>query len=160
MLRHPATPQDLAAWRKTQAQNKDRIRPGRKSGEEVKAYLLARYPLTENASARARRVVEQNVLGNAPLAARLTGGAKPDPWCAIVLREGAGLSLYAAQDALYDGMEIFVGVDRTTGYFHVEGSDLLWDELFSFRGLDEEDLENPYLVSEYVACRKRFGLEP
>ena len=160
MLRHPATPQDLAAWKETQAQYKGRIRPCRKSGEEIIAYLIGRYPLAENTNPRARRVVEQNVLRNAPLAARLPDGAKPDPYCAIVLREGAALPLYAGQDPLYSGMDIFVGVDRTTGHFHVEGSDLLWDELFSFRGLDEEDLENPYLVSEYVGCRRRFGLEP
>ena len=159
MLRHQATPQDLAEWKEIHRAYKDRIRPDRKTGAQIKEYLLSRYPLAENASARARRVVEQNVLLNPPLAARLPSGAKPDPYCAIVLREGAALSLYAAQDPMYEGMDIFVGVDLATGYFLVEGSDLLWDELFAFRGLDGDDLNNAYLVYEYVGCRKRFGLD-
>lgn len=159
MLRRPATPQDLAEWKETQRTYKACIRPGRKSGAELKQYLLAHYPLAENTSVRAHRVLEQNVLQNPPLAARLPSGAKPEPYCAIVLREGTGLPLYAAQDAMYDGLDIFVGIDLATGYFLVEGSDLLWDELFAFRGLDEADLENAYLVAEYVACRKRFGLD-
>jgi len=47
-------------------------------------------------------------------------------------------------------------VELNSGYFLVEGSSLLWDELFAFRGLDEEDLKNYYLVAEYVACLRRF----
>ncbi|MPN52317.1 hypothetical protein SDC9_199973 [bioreactor metagenome] len=45
-----------------------------------------------------------------------------------------------------------------TASFHVEGSSLLWDELFAYRGLDEMDLRNFYMVAEYAACLKRFGM--
>ncbi len=38
----------------------------------------------------------------------------------------------------------------------VEGSSELWNELFAFRGLDEEDLKNYYLVAEYISCLKQF----
>lgn len=37
-----------------------------------------------------------------------------------------------------------------TGYFHIEGSSMLYDELFKFRGLDKQDLENFFLIYEYV----------
>ena len=40
----------------------------------------------------------------------------------------------------------------------VEGSSLLWDELYVFRGLDEQDLENYVCVAEYIACMRRFSL--
>ena len=39
----------------------------------------------------------------------------------------------------------------------VEGSSRLWDELFVYRGLDLVDLDNFYLVAEYVECLKKAG---
>ncbi len=50
--------------------------------------------------------------------------------------------------------EIFVGVDLATGYFLVEGSEQLWDELCAFSGLDERDLENYVCVGLYLDCLK------
>ena len=38
----------------------------------------------------------------------------------------------------------------------VEGSSQLWDELFAFRGLDDDDLTDFYLVAEYISCLKKF----
>ena len=40
----------------------------------------------------------------------------------------------------------------------MEGSSLLWDELYAYRGLNEPELENYYSVAEYVSCLNRFGL--
>ena len=40
----------------------------------------------------------------------------------------------------------------------VEGTSLLWDELYAFRGLDAQDLENYVCVAEYIACMQRFSL--
>jgi hypothetical protein len=59
---------------------------------------------------------------------------------------------------MFRGRAIIVAVELHSAYFMVEGSSLLWDELFAFRGLDEEDLANYYLVAEYIGCLKRFGL--
>ncbi|MEN6339394.1 MAG: hypothetical protein ABFD03_04645 [Clostridiaceae bacterium] len=158
MLTQPATPELIESWKRTFAQYKDRLRPNRKSGTELKEYLAAKYPLREETSARAHRVVTGNILGNKPLANELPPGKQPEPYCAVILRQGAGNSLYAEQDEVFSGVEIFVGIDLVSGYFLVEGSSLLWDELFAFRGLNEKDLENYYLVAEYVACLKRFNL--
>ena len=52
--------------------------------------------------------------------------------------------------------KVFVGIDLITGYYIVEGSESLWDELYAFRGLDEDDIQNPYCVAEYLACLKKF----
>ena len=62
--------------------------------------------------------------------------------------------------------DIFIGVELETGYFLVEGverstgefcaekTERLYDELVAFRGLDEKDLGNFYLVAEYVGATK------
>lgn len=47
---------------------------------------------------------------------------------------------------------MFVGIDLVSGYFYVEGSEEIYDDLFAFRGLDERDLDNFFLVAEYVKC--------
>ena len=43
-------------------------------------------------------------------------------------------------------------VGQDSGFFCVEGSSLLWDELYVRRGLDRQDLQSPYCVAEYLAC--------
>lgn len=53
---------------------------------------------------------------------------------------------------------IFVGIDLVTGFFMAEGSTMLWDELYAFRGLDEQDLKNYVCVAKYINCLKRFDL--
>ena len=158
MLTQPATQEQIESWKRTFAQYKGRFLSNRKSGAELKAYLLSKYPVREETSDSARRVVTENILSNKPLADELPPGKQPEPYCAVVLREGAGDALYAAQDEVFAGVDIFVGIDLVSGYFLVEGSSLLWDELFAFRGLNETDLENYYLVAEYASCLERFGL--
>lgn len=158
MLTQPATPELIDSWKRTFAQYKDRLCPNRKSGAELKDYLLSNYAVREETSAKEHRVVTGNILANKPLADELPPEKQPEPYCAVILRQDAGNSLYAEQDEVFSGMEIFVGIDLVSGYFLVEGSSLLWDELFAFRGLNEKDLENYYLVAEYVACLKRFHL--
>jgi len=158
MLTQPATPELMESWKRTFAQYKGRLLPSRKSGAELKEYLCSKYPLREDTSVSARRVVTENILANKPLADELPRGRQPEPYCAFVLREGAGAALYAAQDEVFTGIDIFVGIDLVSGYFLVEGSSLLWDELFAYRGLSETDLENYYLVAEYVSCLERFQL--
>jgi hypothetical protein len=123
----------------------------------VLAYLKGAYPLAERTDEAARAVVSGNVLSNEALREQLPKGASPDPVCFLVLREGAGQALYERQDAAFAGTDVFVGIDLASGWFCVEGSSLLWDELYAFRGLNETDLQNYYSVAEYVACLKRFG---
>ena len=55
----------------------------------------------------------------------------------------------------FRGRPIFVGIELLSGFFCVEGSSLLWDELYVRRGLDRQDLQSPYCVAEYLACLQR-----
>ena len=56
-----------------------------------------------------------------------------------------------------NGQEVFVGVDLASGYCHVEGSEELYDKLCAFQGLDEYDLKNCFLVSQYISCLEKLG---
>jgi hypothetical protein len=89
---------------------------------------------------------------------KLPAGRTVIPKVYRVLNEGHAQALYLQQDEVFKGRDIILGIDLETGFFHVEGSSLLWDELFAFRGLDAEDLTNFYLVAEYIACLKKFDM--
>ena len=158
MLTHLATTEDIAQWRQTAERYKDRLTPNRISGSKLYAYLQSRYPLLPLDDARANQVVISNILENKVFAADLPEGVSPEPVCCIIERAGAGETLYRAQEELFSGCDIFVGIDLVSGYYCVEGSGLLWDELFAQRGLSERDLGNYYMVAEYIACLSRFGL--
>lgn len=158
MLTHEPTMEEIAGWKQMFAAYRPRLKPNRKSGEELLTYLRSRYPLRMLADAKADQVVIQNILLNESLARELPPGGAPSPVCCIVEPVGAGEALYQEQDACFAGIEIFVGIDLVTGYFVVEGSSRLWDELYAFRGLNENDLENYYSVAQYIACLKRFDL--
>lgn len=94
--------------------------------------------------------MRENVLRNEVFAKRLRPGERPMPRCFLIENSGSGAALYSAR-AKGEG-EIFLGIDLSTGYFCVEGSERLWDECLALRGLDEEDLQNPFLVAQYVAA--------
>ncbi|MEA4869426.1 MAG: hypothetical protein VB062_02165 [Christensenella sp.] len=158
MLTHLATPEDVAQWKQTAERYRGRLLANRISGSELYAYLQSRYPLLPLDDAHANQVVVSNILENDCFASELPPGALPEPVCCIIENKDAGAALYRAQDELFSGCEIFVGIDLVSGFFAVEGSSLLWDELFAHRGLSERDLANSYLVAEYVACLTRFGL--
>lgn len=158
MLNHAATEADVASWKRTFAKYRGRLAPNRISGAELYAYLESRHCLIPVEDCRAERVVTSNVLENECFARELPDGVPPSPICCFVEPVGAGIALYREQDAAYSGCEIMVGIDLTSGYFLVEGSDLLWDELYARRGLSENDLKNFFSVAEYISCLKRFGL--
>ena len=55
----------------------------------------------------------------------------------------------------YQTGNVLVGIDVSTGEFHVESETAedfmpIFNDLFVYRGLDEEDLKNYFLVAEYV----------
>ena len=158
MLMQKVTPEMLEEWKATWNEYKNRLLPNRKSGAEIAAYLLEKYPLAELHEEKALRAVAENVRNNAHLAEKLPAGGAPSPVAFFVQNTGKGKNLYEKQDEVFKGSKIFAGVDLASGFFCVEGSSLLWDELYAFRGLDEKDIQHPYCVAEYVSCLKRFGL--
>ncbi|MDD4347175.1 MAG: hypothetical protein PHZ11_09930 [Desulfitobacteriaceae bacterium] len=158
MLMRAPTPEMVENWKRIWIEYKDKLLPNRKSGAEVVDYLTNKYPLRELHDDKATQVVLDNVVYNKPFADKLPIGADPSAVTFIVKNTGTGKVLYKNQDKIFKGNSIFVGIDLNSGYYCVEGSSMLWDELCAFQGLDKSDLQNYYRVAEYISCLKRFGL--
>ncbi len=158
MLTHKASQKDIEGWKNVFEQYKNRLKPNRISGKALCEYLESRYPLLPLEDSKADNLVIQNILENEVFARELPPGTAPNPVCFVIEPVGAGKALYSNQDDIYQHCEILVGIDLISGYFLVEGSSELWDELYAHRGLNENDLANFYCVSEYISCLERFGL--
>lgn len=158
MLMQEPTPQLIQHWQEVHAYFRPLLRPNRKDGPEIVDYLNRHYPLEKTNSKQWKQIVSFNVLSNQHNMAKLPEGKVPHPMVFLVMRRKAGLLLYQEQDECFLKEDIYVGIDTRTGFFHVEGSSRLYDELVAFRGLDADDLENYYLVAEYIECLERFGL--
>nr|WP_319375906.1 hypothetical protein [uncultured Methanoregula sp.] len=158
MLLQEATPEMVQAWKETSDKYRPLLSPNKKTGPEIIAYLQQQYPVTEPAGDTIKRVVLANLLQNDYSAGKLPAGKTPVARGFCIGDCGAGNDLYENQDAIFKGKPIIVGVELESAFFIVEGSSRLWDELFAFRGLDDEDLTNFYLVAEYISCLERFGM--
>lgn len=150
--------EDIAHWKKLFADYRPRLKPNRIGGARLYDYLCAHYGVLPMQDARLKQIVSDNITKNECFLRELPTGVSPDPVCCKIARDDAAASLYASQDAVYSGCDIIVGIDLVSGYFLVEGSSLLWDELYAHRGLSETDLDNYYSVAEYISCLNRFGL--
>ena len=157
MLLSEPTPEMIAEWKAVFAEYKNRLRPNKRPSRLLIDYIAAKYPVTEEKGDVWREIVIDNILSNPHLAKKLPPQAEPAIRVFKVLDELAAKKLYLEQDEVYKGLPIVVGIESHTGFFYVEGSSALWDELLAFSGLDQDDLENFYLVAEYVNCVKRFG---
>lgn len=130
------TPAQVAAWKRVFEAYRGTLTPNRKSGREVDAYLHAHYACKRVTARELHEVVHQNVMCNDHLREKLPAGTTP-----VVFTYLVG--------------DVLVGIDRTSGFFQTECADMtkaaaIYDDLFAFRGLDEMDLNNPYLVAEYI----------
>lgn len=152
------TPEMVEHWKSVFNEYGTRLIPNRKETSDIVDYLEHKYRLEELTGGEWKQLVIDNVLVNEFYSKKLAAGRTVIPKVYRVLNEGHAQSLYLQQDYVFKGLDIVVGIDMETGFFHVEGSSLLWDELFAFRGLDAEDLTNFYLVAEYIACLKRFDM--
>lgn len=158
MLTRKVTTEMIREWKETAETYRSLLRPGRKTGAEVLAYLAGKYPVREFTTDTLRDVVGDNILSNECHARKMPAGTIPEVSGFLIENTGTGKHLYENQEDMFRGRAIIGAVELNSAYFMVEGSSLLWDELFAFQGLDEEDLKNFYLVAEYVACLRRFGL--
>lgn len=152
------SPEMVTAWKGTYNTYRPLLNPNKKPAFELIAYLIQKYPVTELTEERIKQVVRDNVLLNECHAKKLPSGKAPVAKVFLIENTGAGTYLYENQDDLFKGIRIIVGFDLETAFFFVEGSSLLWDELFAFRGLDEDDLTNFYLVAEYISCVRKSGM--
>lgn len=156
MLTTEPTVEMLAEWRELFAIYKNKLFPNEKTPFEVIEYLKNRYPVDQVTDDIYKQVVSDNIINNEYSRKKLPPAGKPHPVVFILKNEGAGKELYNNQGDLFRGTDIVVGIDCETGCFLVEGSVSLWDELFVFRGLDKYDIENAFLVAEYIKCLKKY----
>ncbi len=151
------TPEMVRTWRETYDTYRPKLNPNNKPIQDVIAYLKQNYPVRERTEKELLQVVTENVTLNEYSAHKIPPGKTPFPHVFQIENNGKGKSLYENQDQICKGCTIIVGFELESGYFMVEGSSRLWDELFVYRGLDEDDLNNYYLVAEYVACILKSG---
>ncbi|EAC3456724.1 hypothetical protein VV27_13455 [Listeria monocytogenes] len=137
MLSKEATPKLIKEWQKIYYDHIDNLVPNRKTGFEINEYFRKNYSFICVNNKNAKETVIQNIINNESFKEKLSVGVKPKPMT------------YTIRDS-----NIFVGIDLISGYFCVEGSEEVYDDLFAYRGLDESDLKNFYLVAEYIRCKR------
>lgn len=157
MLMQEATSEMVESWKTIYNEYKEKLYPNKKTALEIIEYLKQKYPLMEQTEEEIKQVVVDNVILNESNH-KLHNGKLLTVKVFYIENIGLGNSLYKKQDDVFKGCKIIVGVELETAFFMVEGSSLLWDELFAFRGLDEDDLSNFYLVAEYITCLKKFDM--
>lgn len=163
MITQEVTPEILAEWKKTYAQYRDLLAPNRKCGTDLLNYLQSNYTLTEITDEKALRAISENVSRNECFSEKLPAGQLPLPKAFYLENAGNGHKFYLSENKdqpdLWGGeiTKIFVGVDICSGFYMVEGSTMLCDELRAFQGLDEKDLQNYVVVADYIHALERFG---
>ena len=143
MLTSEPTPDMINIWKKIYEDNKERLKPNRKSGSEVDSYFKNKYKPACFDSEEFREIIRENILQNQFNKDKLPQGKLPD------------IALYKVADG-----KVIVGIDLVTGFIQVEGEDIsemvkIYDDLFVFRGLDGQDLTNCFITAQYVECLKR-----
>ena len=163
MITQKPTLEMLTEWKNTFEQYKDLLQPNRKSGTDLLEYLQSNYFLTEITDKKALTVISENVSRNEIYAEKLPASRLPLPKAFYLENIGNGHKFYLSENKddpdLWGGeiTKIFVGLDLCSGFYMVEGSTMLWDELRAFQGVDEKDLENYVVVADYISALKRFG---
>ena len=163
MITQEPTKEMIEEWKATWVQYRDKLLPNRKTGTELLNYLQKKYVLTEIYDKDAIDAIVDNITMNMCYSEKLPDGVGLVPRAFFLENTGNGKVLY--QDENKDSADmwgcditrIFVGIDIVTGFYTVEGSTMLWDELNAFRGLDEKDLQNWVCVSAYINALKRFN---
>lgn len=138
MLTEKATPAMIKEWKKIFYQYKDSLKPNKKTGEEVIAYLKSKYTMTPINNDNSKKIITTTVKSNKALSKKLPSGVKPNP-----------VTYYLD----YKGKQVFIGIDLITGYYQVEGSPELHDEICAFQGLDDDDIQNYFCVAQYIRCK-------
>ena len=140
MLTTEPTIEMIQEWKCIYNENRDKLKPNRKSGAKINDYFCNKYRFEKLYSLSFHDVVEFNIMKNESNREKLPQGAVPQ------------IVAYKAKDS-----SVLVGIDLVTGFFHIEGKDInrvaeIYDDLFLFRGLDETDIKNYFLVAQYIQC--------
>lgn len=163
MITQEPTAEILEEWKSIWLKYKDKLKPNRKTGAELLDYLQNNYVLTEVFDKKALEAITGNVTMNVPYAEKLPEGVSPIPRAFYLENVGKGKRFYLPNNKdtidLWDGKisKIFVGIDVASGFYMVEGSTMLWDELCAYQGVDDKDLQNYVCVAQYINSLQQFG---
>ena len=143
MLTTKPTAEVTQKWKKTFEENRDNLFPNRKTGKELDEYFKKSYDYEELDSPKHKEIVEYNIMHSNHNKAKLSEGVIPE------------IAVYKIKNT-----DIFVGIDKVTGFFQVESKDTekmaeIYDDLFAFRGLDLMDIDNYFLVAQYIECTNK-----
>jgi len=72
--------------------------------------------------------------------------------------QGNAVPLYQHRSPMYEECPIIIGAEGKSGFIFVEGSPELADEITIIQGLDAMELENFYLVANYIRCLTEAGV--
>lgn len=153
MLMDEPTEKMIREWKEIYNKYKDTIQPNKKDGIDVIKYLETHYPITELQDNNLKEVVSFNI-ENSEFYSNKLNKEKPIIRVFKVNNIGNGKELYNKQDDVFKGITIIVGIELKTSFIYTEGSSYLYNELTAYTGLDEEDIKNYFLVSQYIECKK------
>ncbi|MDC0804858.1 hypothetical protein POG14_22235, partial [Clostridium paraputrificum] len=117
-----------------------------------------KYVIVEETSEEFKHVVINNIKLNKPFSQKIPSDKELKSIVFTIQNEGNAIKLYDTQDETYSGCKIIVGMEFETGCVFVDGSDELNDEITAFKGLDKYDINNYYLVANYIRCLKKYKL--
>ena len=143
MILSELTPEKVVEMKRVYEAYRPLLHPNRKSGAEIDAYFRSSYPYQQLDDYAFQAAAAANIMENEHLYAKSQDGTRPDIRC-------------------YRTGNVLVGIDLVSGEFHVEAVDMaaaipVYNDLFVFRGLDEADLTNFVLTSEYVRLTQNGG---
>ena len=155
----------LKEWKSLWKCYKDTLQPNRKNGPELLQYLQSNYCLTEIFEDNILNTISENVTNSPYWSDKLPEGSSPFPKAYYLENHGNGKKFYLPENQdpidLWGGVitRIFVAIDLSSGFYTVEGSTLLWEELCAFQGVDENDLKNYVIVAQYIHALRRLDAE-
>ncbi|TCK92671.1 hypothetical protein EDC19_1824 [Natranaerovirga hydrolytica] len=148
----------IQEWKLVFAEYKSLLQPNKKGISEVIQYLKQKYQMKEDTSEKAKQVVISNITMNEVFSAKIPRGKELRPIVFSIVNEEKGKKLYEEREEVFRNCPIMIGMEFETGCNFVEGSSELADEMTAFQGLDKDDLNNYYLVANYIRCLKKYGI--
>lgn len=136
MLTTEPSSEMIAEWKRIFEIYHSVLTPNRKSGKEVDKYFREKYPYQLYDNVEFQEIASLNIIENGYFSDKLPKDTLPNIQS-------------------YKTGKVLVGIDLCTGEFHIESENIeevipIHDDLFVYRGLDEKDLTNFFLVAEYV----------
>ena len=136
MLTTEPTIEMITEWKRIYAMYHSDLIPNRKLGKDIDQYFRERYTHEVFDNAQFREIASLNITENDHFKRKLPKDTLP-------------------HIQSYQTGNVLVAIDLHTGEFHIESENIeevipIHDDLFLYRGLDEEDLKNFFLVAEYM----------